>query len=130
MYRYEIQASILAINMRDKLRHDAFKFGRVCKGRRGDLDHDDIPDPLGVILEKFLESTKLTKFDLWNLVVNELSSSECTHLLEDTFDDIKLVPADNDLLAFIKRTQSLKLRLDPRTHTCEPHQRAYMWWII
>ena len=61
MYRNKIQASILAINMCDELRHDALKFGRVCEGRRGDLDHDDISDPFGVVLEEFLESTKLTK---------------------------------------------------------------------
>lgn len=59
MDRNEIQTPVLAIYMRHKLGYNPLELRRICKGRGSDLDHDDIADPLRVILQKFFERAQL-----------------------------------------------------------------------
>lgn len=55
----EIEASVFAIDVGDELADHTLQLGRVGKGRAGDLDHDDIANPLGVVLQQLFECTKL-----------------------------------------------------------------------
>ena len=93
MHRDEVQRSVLAVDVRDELRHLALELRRVRERGRRDLDEDDVADPLRVVLQQFLE---------------------CAQLLHDTLDSVELVPPNDDLLALVQRTQGLELRLDTR----------------
>ena len=55
----EVQRTELSVDVRDKLRHLTFELRRVGQRRRRNLDKDDIPNPLRVILQELLEGTKL-----------------------------------------------------------------------
>ena len=57
------------------------------------MDENDIADPLGVVLEQLLERAQL---------------------LDDTLDNVELVPPNDDLLALVQRTDRFQLRLDAR----------------
>ena len=59
MDRNKIEGSIFAIDMRDKLGNLSLEFRRVRQGRRRHLDHDNVADPLRIIVEQFFESMKL-----------------------------------------------------------------------
>jgi len=59
MHGNEVQTSILAINMRDELRNNAFEFRRVRECGRGHLDHDGIAYPLRIVLEELLKGPEL-----------------------------------------------------------------------
>jgi len=59
MDRNKIEGSIFAIDMRDKLGNLSLEFRRVRQGRRRHLDHDNVADPLRIIIEQLFESMKL-----------------------------------------------------------------------
>lgn len=59
MNRDEVQGSILSVDMSNKLAHHPFELWRVGQGRAGNLDHDDIAHPLGIVLQELLECTEL-----------------------------------------------------------------------
>ena len=59
MNRDEVQRSVLAVDVRDELRHLALKLRRVRERGRRDLDEDDVADPLRVVLEQLLERAQL-----------------------------------------------------------------------
>ena len=53
------------------------------------------------------------------------TSAECAnHLLNDALDDVKLIAADDDLLAFIEGTESLQLGLDARPQPVTPDDQS------
>lgn len=101
MDRDEVQTSIFTIDVRNEFADLPLKLGRVRQGGRGDLDHDNIANPLREILEELLKRAKLR---------NTRSASpswpyqeDSFYLLDDTFHNIELVTSNNDLLAFVQR---------------------------
>jgi hypothetical protein len=55
----EIQASILSIDVSNELTNHALEFGGVGKSGTRYLDHDDVADPLRVILKELFKCPKL-----------------------------------------------------------------------
>ena len=90
----EVQAPVLAVDVRDELGDLALEARRVGQGGGGDLDEDDLPSPLRIVLEELLK-----RFELLN----------------NTLDDIELVATDDDLLALIQGSKSFELGLDTRS---------------
>jgi hypothetical protein len=75
------------------------------------LNHDDIPNPFGVILKELLEGTEL----ILKIRIIEIKSSEETNLLNDAFHDVELITANDDFLPFIKIPESLEFGFYPGT---------------
>ena len=94
MHRDEVQRSVLAVDVRDELRHLALELRRVRQRGGRDLNEDDVADPLRVVLEQLLKHAQL---------------------LDDALDHVEFVPPDDDLLAPVQRTDGFQLRLDART---------------
>ena len=59
MHRDEVERTILAVDMRNELRYLPLELRRVRQRGRRDLDENDIPDPLRVILQELLERAQL-----------------------------------------------------------------------
>lgn len=59
MHGYEIQTSVLSIDMCDQFRHLTLQFGRIRECRRSYLDKDDLSLPFRVIMQEFLKRTQL-----------------------------------------------------------------------
>ena len=93
VHRDEVERAVLAVDVRDELGHLALELRRVRHGARRDLDEDDVPDPLRVVLQQLLERAQL---------------------LHDALDHVQLVPADNDLLALVQRAERLEFGLNAR----------------
>lgn len=55
----EIQASVLSIDVSNELTNHALKLGGVGKSGTRHLDHDDVADPLRVVLKQLLKCPKL-----------------------------------------------------------------------
>jgi hypothetical protein len=55
----EIQAAILSIDVSNELTNHALELGGVGKSGTRYLDHDDVADPLRVILKELLKCPKL-----------------------------------------------------------------------
>lgn len=108
VHRNEVERPVFAVDMRDKLGHLALELGRVGERGRRHLDEDDVPDPLRVVLQKLLECAQLVRAGVSEHIH---APQQKTDLLHNTLDDIQLVPADNNLLALVQRTQGLELRL-------------------
>ena len=61
MHRDEVQRAILAIDVCNELGDLALEPGRVGQRGRCDLDQDDIPNPLRIIMQQLLERTELNR---------------------------------------------------------------------
>ena len=59
MHRDEVERTILAVDMRDELRHLPLELRRVGQCGRRHLDEDDVPDPLRIVLQELLECAQL-----------------------------------------------------------------------
>ena len=59
MHRDEVQRTVLAVDVRNEFRNLTLELGRVCQRGRSDLDKDNVPNPLWVIVEELLEGTEL-----------------------------------------------------------------------
>jgi hypothetical protein len=53
----EVQRTILSVDVSDEFGHLTLQFWRICQGGRGNLDKDDLSDPLWVILQQFFEGS-------------------------------------------------------------------------
>ena len=60
------------------------------------MDEDDLVPPLWVVVEELLKGFEL---------------------LNDTLDNVELIPTDDDLLALIQSTQGLEFGLNARPET-------------
>ena len=59
VHRNKVQTAVFAINMGNQFADHPLELGRVRQSWAGDLDHDDIPNPFGVILKELLEGAEL-----------------------------------------------------------------------
>ena len=59
MARDEVEAAKLAVDLRDELADLLLQLRRVGEGWRGDLDHDDLADPLRVGEQEVAEGAQL-----------------------------------------------------------------------
>lgn len=55
----EVQRTILSVDVSNELRYLMLQFWRVCQGRRGNLNENDLSDPLRVVLQQFFEGSQL-----------------------------------------------------------------------
>ena len=53
----EVQRAVLSVDVSDEFRYLTLQFRRVCQGGRSDLDKDDLPNPLWIILQQFFEGS-------------------------------------------------------------------------
>ena len=96
MHGNEIEASVLSIDPSDQLTDLSLQLRCVRQAGTRHLDEDDLTPPLWVVMEELLKGLEL---------------------LDDTLDDVKLIPTDDDLLAFVQRAKGLDFGLDTRPKT-------------
>ena len=96
MYGNEIEASVLSVDPGDQFTDLSFQLRCVRQAGTCHLDEDDLVPPLWIVMEELLK---------------------CLELLDDTLDDIELIPTDDDLLAFIQCAKGLQFGLDARSET-------------
>ena len=60
----EVQRAVLSIDVSDEFGDLTLQFRRICQGGRGDLDKDDLSNPLRVVLQQFFKGTQLRVGDL------------------------------------------------------------------
>lgn len=96
MHGDEVEASVLSVNPSDQLTDLSFQLGSISQAGASHLDEDDFASPLWVVVEELLEGFEL---------------------LDDTFDDIEFIPADDDFLAIVQCAEGLEFRLNTRPET-------------
>lgn len=113
MNRLELKRSIRAVDLVDELRDFGSERGRVTRTRGSHLNESNLAHPFRVIMKEAFECAQLlTGTDRGSANAVFTVSTTKTHLGENTFSRIKLVAANDDLLARVNATQCLDLWSD------------------
>ena len=86
MHGDEVEASVFSVNPSDQFTDFSLQLGRIRQAGTCHLDEDDFSPPIWVVVEELLKGLEL---------------------LNDTFDDIELIPTNDDLLAFVQCAKGL-----------------------
>ena len=109
----KVQRTILSVDVSNELGNLTLQFWRIRQGGRGNLDENDLSNPLRVVLQQFFEGSQLRAEGVSKS--DHKTERYRTDLLNDALDNVELVTADDDFLTLIQSMESIEFGLDSGT---------------